>query len=85
MFNIGTDVETSILDLAKIMIDVSGSTSTIEFVTKEQVYGTSYDDSAPRVPDATKMREVLGVTAEVPLREGLARTIDWFRNTTHGA
>jgi len=25
------------------------------------------------------MRQVLGVTAEVPLREGLAKTIEWFR------
>ena len=79
VFNVGTDVETSILDLAKLMIEVSGSKSTIRFVTKEEVYGTSYEDIGRRVPDATKMRQVLGVTAEVPLREGLAKTIEWFR------
>jgi UDP-glucose 4-epimerase len=79
IFNIGTDAETSILDLAKLMIEVSGSTSTIRFVTKEEVYGTSYEDIGRRVPDATRMRKVLGVTADVPLRDGLAKTIEWFR------
>jgi nucleoside-diphosphate-sugar epimerase len=61
------------------MIEVSGSKSTIRFVTKEEVYGTSYEDIGRRVPDATRMRKVLGVTAEVPLRDGLAKTIEWFR------
>ena len=79
VFNIGTDVETSILDLAKLMIAVSGSPSTIRFVSKEEVYGTSYEDIARRVPDATRMREVLGVEAAMPLREGIERTIEWFR------
>jgi len=79
VFNIGTAVETSILDLAKLMLEISGSKSEIRFVSKEEVYGTSYEDILRRVPDNTRMREVLGVSDEVPLREGLARTIDWFR------
>lgn len=80
VFNIGTDVETSILDLARMMIEISGSRSTIRFVTKEEVYGSSYEDIARRVPDNTRMKRILGVEAETPLREGLARTIEWFRN-----
>jgi len=79
VFNIGTAVETSILDLAKLMLEISGSKNEIRFVSKEEVYGTSYEDILRRVPDNTRMREVLGVSDEVPLREGLARTIDWFR------
>ena len=79
VFNIGTDVGTSILDLAKLMIEISGSSSTIRFVSKEEVYGTSYEDIGRRVPDAARMRKVLGVDAEVPLRQGLGQTIEWFR------
>jgi UDP-glucose 4-epimerase len=79
VFNIGTAVETSITELAQTMIDISGSKSTIKFVTQESVYGSSYEDIPRRVPDNTKMREVLGVTAETPLAEGLRRTIEWFR------
>lgn len=81
VFNIGTDVETSIAELARLMIDIAGAKSTIKFVTQESVYGSSYEDIPRRVPDNTKMREVLGVRAETPLREGLRRTIEWFRST----
>jgi UDP-glucose 4-epimerase len=79
IFNVGTAVETSILDLAKLMIEISGSKSTIRFVSKEEVYGKSYEDIQRRVPDVTRMHEQLEVKAGVPLREGLARTIEWFR------
>ena len=82
VFNIGTDAETSILELAKLMIDISGSKSTISFVRKEDVYGNSYEDIARRVPDNRRMRETLGVEADTALRDGLARTIEWFRGRT---
>jgi UDP-glucose 4-epimerase len=81
VFNIGTAVETTILDLARTMIAAAGSTSTIKFVSQETVYGSSYEDIPRRVPDTTKMETVLGVSATTPLRDGLARTIEWFRNT----
>lgn len=81
IFNIGTNVETSILDLARTMIAVGGSTSTIRFVSQESVYGPSYEDIPRRVPDVTRMETILGVRAETPLEEGLRRTIDWFRST----
>lgn len=80
VFNIGTNVETSIAELARLMIDIAGAKSTIKFVTQESVYGSSYEDIPRRVPDNTKMREVLGVRADTPLREGLRRTIEWFRS-----
>jgi UDP-glucose 4-epimerase len=80
VFNIGTDVETSIAELARLMIEIAGAKSTIKFVTQESVYGSSYEDIPRRVPDNAKMREVLGVHADTPLREGLRRTIEWFRS-----
>lgn len=79
IFNIGSTTETSILELAKLMIELSGSKSGIRFVAKEEVYGESYEDIARRVPDATRMHDILGVRTEVSLRAGLKDTIDWFR------
>lgn len=81
VFNIGTEVETTILDLARIMIEVGRSSSAIKFVSQEEVYGTSYEDIPRRVPDVTKMRTTLGVDADTSLREGIGQTIDWFRST----
>src|SRR5262249_38764579 len=61
VFNIGTDVENTVLELAEAMIAVTGSQSTVEFVPQADVYGKSYEDIGRRVPDVTKMRAVLGV------------------------
>jgi UDP-glucose 4-epimerase len=80
IFNIGTDVETSILDLAQLMIEISGSSSEIRFVEQGEVYGASYEDIGRRVPDATRMREILGIRDLVSLRDGLRSTIEWFRS-----
>jgi nucleoside-diphosphate-sugar epimerase len=78
--NIGVDVETTVLEFAKLMLELYGETkSKIKFVSQEEVYGRSYEDIPRRVPDNTKMRTLLGVTPKVSLRDGVARTIDWFR------
>jgi len=81
VFNIGTAVETTILELAQTMIEVGGASSTIKFVSQESVYGSSYEDIPRRVPDTTRMESILGVRADTPLRDGLAKTIAWFRTT----
>ena len=79
VFNIGSNVETTILDLAKKMIAIAGSTSTISFVKQESVYGHSYEDVPRRVPDPAKTTERLKFTASTSLDEGLRRTIEWFK------
>jgi UDP-glucose 4-epimerase len=80
IFNIGTSSETTIRELAELMIEVSGSASTIRFTPQESVYGASYEDIPRRLPDLSRTRSVLGIAGEVPLREGLDRTIAWFRS-----
>jgi UDP-glucose 4-epimerase len=77
--NVGTDRETSVLELAETMIRVAGSPSRIVFVKQESVYGESYEDVPRRIPSLARMHELLGVRAETGLEDGLRRTIDWFR------
>jgi UDP-glucose 4-epimerase len=79
IFNIGSDREISILELAETMIRAAGSSSPITFVKQEAVYGDSYEDVPRRVPTLHRMHEILGVRAETSLEEGLRRTIEWFR------
>ena len=79
IINVGSDVETSVRELAERMIAIGGGASTLRFVAQETVYGDGYEDVARRVPDVTRMAEILGTRATTSLDEGLARTIGWFR------
>jgi UDP-glucose 4-epimerase len=77
--NVGSDAEVSILDLARLMVQLSGSSSPIVHVAKEAVYDQGYEDIPRRVPAVRRMHELLGVRAETPLAVGLGRTIEWFK------
>lgn len=79
IFNIGTDRETPILELAQTMIKITGARSEIKFVPQQKIYGESYEDIPRRVPDNTRMRTILKVTPEVSMEDGLRKTIEWFQ------
>ena len=70
--NIGNPDEFTVLDLAQKVRAVTGSSSEI---VHEPL---PVDDPARRRPDITLAGEVLGWRPEVDLREGLARTYEWF-------
>jgi dTDP-glucose 4,6-dehydratase len=73
--NIGNPEEVSVLDLAKMVIRITGSSSDIAFVDRP------VDDPTVRQPDITRARELLGWEPKVPLEEALERTVGWFRTT----
>lgn len=79
VFNVGSDRETSILDLARLMRDVGGFDSEIEHQPHEEVFGASYEDIPRRIPDVGKIYEVIGWRATTELEEGLRRTIEHYR------
>ncbi len=60
VINLGNNEEVSILDLAKRAIEYAGSTSAIEFIPYEQVYGEGFEDMARRVPDLQKAKRLIG-------------------------
>jgi hypothetical protein len=62
----------SVLDLAQLVLDVTGSRSHITFVARPQ------DDPRVRQPDITLARRVLGWEPRVDVADGLMRTVDWF-------
>ena len=79
--NIGVEVETSVLEFAKLMVELyRGAKSKIRFVTQEEIYGNSYEDIPRRVPDNTKKRKLLGVEPKISLREGTVMAMEWFRH-----
>jgi UDP-glucose 4-epimerase len=80
-FNIGNPVETTILELAKIIIRVAGKEGELkpEFIPHNEFYGGSYEDLTRRVPGISKAKRVLGFQPRVPLMEGLQMTLEWYR------
>jgi UDP-glucose 4-epimerase len=59
VINVGTQEETSILDLALKIKDLVNSVSDIVFVPYDEAYGPGFDDMARRVPDLTRARDIL--------------------------
>jgi dTDP-glucose 4,6-dehydratase len=76
--NIGNPDEVSMLDLAKMVIRIPGSSSDISFVDRP------VDDPTVPQPDITRARELLGWDSKVPLEEALERTVRWFRTALGG-
>jgi dTDP-glucose 4,6-dehydratase len=72
--NIGNPDEYTVGDLARIVLELTGSDSRIEF------RALPADDPKQRRPDITRARSLLGWEPRVPVREGVARTIDYFRS-----
>jgi nucleoside-diphosphate-sugar epimerase len=71
--NIGNPNEFTMLELAELVLSITGSTSTLVFEPLPQ------DDPTQRKPDITIARDQLGWTPRVELREGLERTIAWLK------
>ncbi|WP_433029553.1 UDP-glucuronic acid decarboxylase family protein [Actinomycetospora sp. CA-053990] len=72
--NLGNCGEMSVLELARLIIDLTGSRSEIVLVDRPQ------DDPSVRRPDITLARTALAWEPTVDVRDGLQRTIDWFRS-----
>jgi len=81
IFNIGSTHEITIVDLAKLIHRLSGSTDRLDlnFIPYNDINGCKYEDVRRRVPDVSKANRVLGFAAQIGLEDGLRRTIEWQR------
>jgi UDP-glucose 4-epimerase len=59
VFNLGSDIEISIRDLAGRVISICNSTSQIQFIPHEEAYGQRFDDMQRRVPKLDKIRKLI--------------------------
>ncbi len=75
VINLGNPDEHTVLEYAQIIRDLVGSG--VEIVYRP----LPPDDPTRRRPDISRARELLGWEPQVPLREGLERTVAWFRQT----
>jgi UDP-glucose 4-epimerase len=80
IFNLGSDEEISIKELAQKVVKLTGSKSKISFVPYANVYGNDFDDMARRKPDLSKIKKLIGYQPKVSLEESLRRIIDHYKN-----
>ncbi|TMK79101.1 MAG: NAD-dependent epimerase/dehydratase family protein [Actinobacteria bacterium] len=75
--NLGNPVERSVLEIARTIVSLTDSASTIRHVERPR------GDPDRRRPDITRARELLGWEPTVDLEQGLRMTIEWARSTIH--
>jgi dTDP-glucose 4,6-dehydratase len=75
--NIGNPNEFTILECAHAVLEVTGSASEIQYRKLPE------DDPARRRPDISKARSILGWEPKIQLQEGLALSLEYFRNRTN--
>ena len=67
--NVGKNQQITIMELAKKVIELTGSSSTIEKIAYEKAYPEGFEDMQRRVPDISKIKQVLGWSPEINLEQ----------------
>lgn len=76
--NVGNKEEVSILELANRVIEKTGSSSKIEFISYEKAYGHDYEDVQRRVPCGDKLHGLTGFTPSITLDQTIDEIITSF-------
>ena len=67
VFNVGNNSQISIMELARKVIEITGSKSSIEKIAYEKAYLEGFEDMQRRVPDISKIKRVLGWEPKINL------------------
>ena len=78
IFNLGSEEEISIKELAQKVKRLTCSKSRIAFLPYAKVYGETFDDMARRRPDLSKIKKLIDYQPRVTLEESLKKIIDYF-------
>jgi UDP-glucose 4-epimerase len=79
VYNIGSQEEISIRDLAERVRGLAGSASAIVYVPYDQAYAQGFEDMQRRVPDIAKIRAATGWVPRIPLDETIREVIAFCR------
>lgn len=82
IYNVGSEERISIVDLARQVIELTGSGSEIGYVPYEDVYGIGIEDMLHRIPSTSKIREAVGWQPERTLDDILADVLAFERART---
>ncbi len=81
VFNIGSQEEITIEQLAREIIRITKSNSKIEYIPYEKAYGEGFEDMQRRVPDITKINKLIGFKPTYTLPEIIEDIVKYLKNT----
>lgn len=79
VFNVGNTGEISIRDLAERVKALSGSHSPIHFIPYDEAYEAGFEDMPRRVPDISKIHDLIGYRPQLRLDDIIVRVIEYIR------
>jgi UDP-glucose 4-epimerase len=79
VFNVGNTDEVSIRELAERVKTLSGSQSTIQYVPYDEAYEAGFEDMPRRVPDISKIRDLVGYQPQLELNDIIKTVIEHIR------
>ena len=80
IYNIGSNKEIKIIDLAKKIKKLGNFSSKLKFIDHRKVFGKSYEDVPRRVPSLKKINKFLKYNKKTSLNEGLKKIISWHKD-----
>jgi UDP-glucose 4-epimerase len=80
VFNLGNNQQISIMDLAKKVIEITGSKSEINKIPYSEAYPAGFEDMQRRVPDISKITNLLGWSPEIGLEQIIRDIADFHRS-----
>ena len=80
VFNIGNNQQISIMDLAIKVIEITGSKSDIKKIPYSEAYPAGFEDMQRRVPDISKIKNLLGWSPEIGLEQIIRDITDFHQN-----
>jgi UDP-glucose 4-epimerase len=75
VFNVGSTEEITIAELARLVIEQTGSSSTIRFLPFEEAYDANFEDLTRRVPDLSRIHAAIGYQPARSIRDVIADVI----------
>ncbi len=79
--NIGQPTEITIQDLAEVVRAITGSHSAIAYVAYDQAYGPGFEDMRRRVPDVSRLRDLIDFVPSTPIEASIRQVVAWVQAT----
>lgn len=80
IFNIGSDEEISIIDLANLVKELLNSNSPIKFLSYGQAYEEGFEDMIRRVPNISKIKELIRFNPTKDIKEIILLSAEYYKN-----